>query len=179
MAGFCIVLLMMGFVFPVLIIAVMIFLTVAIITIFNYFMESFALYHLCKNSNYKHPGLAWIPYYNRVILGNFADNKKMGNITFILNIAFLILFFVFICFIDYIPEGIRDAYSTGISIISLITYVLNIILVHLIMKKSIPKVADILTVINVFTFGICKAIILFVLRNNDKILKDKDELYKK
>lgn len=170
MAGFCIVLLMMGFFVPILIIAIMIILVVALITIFNYFMESFALYRLCKNNNYKHPFLAWIPFYNRVILGDFAGNKKMGYATFILNIIYLILFFVFIYFIDYIPEGIRNTLSTGISIISLIVYVLNIILVHIIMKKSISKAADILTVINVFTFGISKAIVLFVLRNNEKLI---------
>jgi len=173
MAGFCIVLLMMGFFLPVLIIAVMIFLTVAVVTIFNYVMESFALYRLCKNSNYKHPALAWIPFYNRVILGDFAGNKKMGYITFILKIVFLVLFIVFLGFIDYIPENIRDIYSNVISIISLITSILNIILVHLIMKKSIPKAADVLTVINVFTFGISKAIILFVLRNNEKLIKQE------
>ena len=170
MAGFCIVLLMMGFFVPILIIAIMVFLVVAVITIFNYFMESFALYRLCKNNNYNHPVLAWIPFYNRVILGEFADNKKMGYATFILNIIYWILFFIFIYFIDYIPEGIRNIWSTGITVISLVTYVLNIILVHLIMKKCIPKAADILTVINVFTFGISKAIVLFVLRNNDKLI---------
>lgn len=170
MAGFCIVLLMMGFFVPILIIAIMVFLVVALITIFNYFMESFALYRLCKNNDYKNPILAWIPFYNRIILGEFADNKKMGYATFILNIIYWILFFIFIYFIDYIPEGIRNAWSTGITVISLVTYVLNIILVHLIMKKCIPKAADILTVINVFTFGISKAIVLFVLRNNDKLI---------
>ena len=173
MAGFCVVLMMMGFFVPILIIAIMIFLVVAVITIFNYFMESFALYRLCKNSNYNHPILAWIPFYNRVILGEFADNKKMGYITFILNIIYWILFFIFIYFIDYIPEGIRNTWSTGITIISLITYILNIILVHLIMKKCIPKAADILTVLNVFTFGISKAIVLFILRNNKKLIKQE------
>lgn len=173
MAGFCVVLMMMGFFVPILIIAVAIILSIAVITIFDYFMESFALYRLCKNNNYKLPILAWIPFYNRVILGEFSDKKKMGYITFILKLIHLLLFIVLIYFINDIPEAYRNIINNLVGVISLITYFLNVIMVHFIMKKSIPKAADILTVLNVFTFGISKAIVLFILRNNKKLIKQE------
>lgn len=173
MAGFCIVLLMMGFFVPILIVVLLFLLVYLMLILFNYIMEGFALYRMCRNSNYAHPITAWIPYYNRIILGDFADNKKMGNILFISKLVSLLL--------QFVVYFILKANGNDVSAVKYINYIvlflsfggyiLDIILVHKIMKKAIPKAADVLTVINIFTFGISKAIILFVLRNNEKLVK--------
>ena len=173
MAGFCVVLMMMGLFLPILIIAVVIISILIVVTLFKYFMESFAIYRMCKNSNYNHPILAWIPFYNRVLLGDFADNKKLGLITFILNIIYLLVFVAFIGFDEYMTKSTMNILSLLITLLAIIIYVLNIVLAHYLMEKSIPKVAVPLSILNVVTFGISKAIILFILRNNKKIIKQE------
>ena len=55
-------------------------------------------------------------------------------------------------------------------IISIVVYILNTYLVHIIMKKTIPKLADILTIVNVFTLGISRGIVLFILRNRKELI---------
>ena len=171
MAGFCVVMMTLGIFLPMLILFFLIFVTFAVIIIFNYFLESFTLYRMCKNCNYKYPLFAWLPFYNRVILGEFADNKKVGYIIFIGRLFELLLSFILIYFVNSISKDFSIFLSCFVIIISIILYILNVVLVHKIMNKTIPKVADILTVINVLTFGISKAIILFILRNNKNLFK--------
>ena len=169
MAGFCIVLMMMGFFLPIFIFAVIIFFTFLIINLFNYFMESFALYRLSKNSNCSYPIISWIPVYNRIILGKYAEAEVIGRSSFIIKVIYLIILFIFMYFKSSLSFDTSRIFGYILLILSVIYYVLNIILVHFIMKKTIPKWADLLTVLNVFTFGISKAIILFILRNNKKL----------
>jgi hypothetical protein len=175
MAGFCIVLLM-GVFSSVILFFIILFLIYLLLCLFNYIMESLAIYRMCKNNNYKHPILAWIPYYNRVLLGDFAESKKMGYITFISHILTLFLV-IFTCyFLDSNSlnnSGIVNFINCSTSVLAIIIYVLNIIMVHRIMKKTIPKAADLLTVLNIFTFGISRCIVLFALRNRKELIKQE------
>lgn len=174
MAGFCVVVLMMGVYIPILIIMLLLLCIFLIYLIFNYFLESFALYRMCKNSNRKHPICAWIPQYNRVILGEFAGNKRLGYILFSLDLILLIVSFFYCHYMTLSKEIITflNYLSLGLS---LTVYVINMVLVHSIMKKTIPKASDILTVLNVFTFGISNSIVLFILRNNKKLYVNEIE----
>jgi hypothetical protein len=170
MAGFCIVMLMMGFFLPVILVILLLCLMFLVIVVFNYFLESFALYRMLKNSNYKYPLLAWVPFYNRVYLGEVAGNKKLGYITFILRVIYLVILFVFSYFMKNYVQEYSNIYSYVIMIISVVVYILNTYLVHIIMKKTIPKLADILTIVNVFTLGISRGIVLFILRNRKELI---------
>ena len=170
MAGFCIVMLMMGFFLPFILVILLLCLMFIVIVVFNYFLESFALYGMLKNSNYKYPIFAWIPFYNRVYLGEVAGNKKLGVITFVLRIIYLIILFVSSYFMKNYVQEYSHIYSYIIMVISVVVYILNTYLVHVIMKKTIPKLADILTIVNVFTLGISRGIVLFILRNRKELV---------
>lgn len=172
MAGFCIVMLMMGFFLPFILVVLLLCLMLLVVIIFNYFLESFALYGMLKNSNYKYPILAWIPFYNRIYLGEVAGKKKLGYITFILRVIYLVILFGSSYFMKNSGQEYSHIYSYIIMIISIVTYILNTYLVHVIMKKTIPKLADVLTVVNVFTLGISRAIILFILRKRKELVID-------
>ena len=174
MAGFCIVMLMMGLFIPFLIIGLLIIFFILVEVVFNYFLESFALYRMCKNNNYTHPALAWIPFYNRIVLGDFADSKKIGYVVCIGRVIETIISFIIIYNYEAIPKDIGNYINDFIIISSLILFILNIILVHKIMSKTIPKAADLLTVLNVLTFGISKSIVLFALRNNKNLIKGEE-----
>ena len=173
MAGFCIVLLM-GMFSSVILFFVILLLAYLLICLFNYFMESFALYRMCQNNKYKYPILAWIPYYNRVLLGDMANDKNKGYIIFILRaISLLLVILVSYLLKDNInnSKGLINMFNNITFIISFIAYILDIMLVHKIMKKTFPNGADVLTVLNVITLGISKSIVLFILRNNKKLIK--------
>ena len=53
-------------------------------------------------------------------------------------------------------------------------FILDIIVSHKIYMKVTKKYGDILTVLNVVSFGILRPIILFVIRNKVKKENDKD-----
>jgi len=73
------------------------------------------------------------------------------------------------------PQSMADtSLNSIISILWLVTFpivfILNIYLSHRIMKKVMPRWADLLTLANVFTAGISRSIILFLLRNRKELL---------
>ena len=58
-------------------------LIIILILLLIYLLESFILYLMYKSSNHN---CAWILQYNRVIIGELVDNKKMGYALFIFDL---------------------------------------------------------------------------------------------
>ena len=83
----------------------------------SYVFESIAAMGMCKNLYYKHSGTAWIPFYNKYLLGKIAGNKALGIIEGVLNLTI-----------------------------------------------------DVLTVVNVLTFGLSRPLILFIVKNKQRIM---------
>ena len=46
----------------------------------NYIFESVFLYAVSKANHYKYPITSWIPFYNKCILGKFADKQGLGKL---------------------------------------------------------------------------------------------------
>ena len=64
----------------------------------SYVFESIAAMGMCKNLYYKHSGTAWIPFYNKYLLGKIAGNKALGIIEGVLNLSIATVAILFFCF---------------------------------------------------------------------------------
>lgn len=162
---------MFAFVMWMAAIAMAIMAVIAICALMNYIFESIFLYRVSQIRNYSHGFLAWIPFLNKLRLGQIAGKKNVGILLTILDIICTACF-AEMCFG---PQSMADTSLNSISsILWLVTFpivfILNIYLSHRIMKKVMPRWADLLTLANVFTAGISRSIILFLLRNRKELL---------
>lgn len=137
-----------------------IFLAIIVYEIAVYIFESVSIMCMCKNLKYKAPIIAWIPFYNKYLLGKIVGNKVLGITLVSLNI-------LTIC--SLIGSYIQTPYSTVSFIIflifSLIVFLLDIIIAHKVYAKSEMKYGDLLTVLSVISIGFLRPIFLFMIRN--------------
>lgn len=141
-----------------------IFLAIIIYKIAVYFFESVSIMCMCKNLKYKAPFAAWIPFYNKYLLGKIAGNKVLGTILALLN-------GLIVC--SLIGSYTQTQYSTVTFVIflicSLVSFLFDIIIAHKIYTKSKIKYSDLLTVFSVISIGILRPIFLFMIRNKINI----------
>ena len=164
---------MFAFVMWMAAIAMAIMAVIAICALMNYIFESIFLYRVSQIRNYSHGDREPDVPRGRAVSGQegFAGKKNVGILLTILDIICTACF-AEMCFG---PQSMADtSLNSIISILWLVTFpivfILNIYLSHRIMKKVMPRWADLLTLANVFTAGISRSIILFLLRNRKELL---------
>lgn len=139
---------------------IIIFLVVIVSMIVTYTFESIALMRMGKNLGYKKPIIAWIPFYNKYLLGKVAGNKPLGIILLIVDMG------IFISFIGYRTVATYQEIFWGTFFLGVfVSFIMNILLSHKIYAKFVGKRADIYTVLGVITFGFLRPIFLFMIRN--------------
>ena len=155
---------MLGMFTSVYLIFLIMFLAIIFYILLNYILESIFLYSVVKRKNYDKKFLCWIPIYNKVIFGDISGNKKIGIWLALIDALIMIL----IIGMNFIFKD-----TTLISLITLFLLItdfcLETLLAHSVIKKAVSKIADILTLLNVFTLGISRPVILFIIRNNKSI----------
>ena len=102
---------------------------------------------------YKNTFTAWIPFYNKYLLGSIAGNKIMGIISGILSFASIYL-------------GIYFYIHKELEIVLFI--ILDTIISHKIYISHTNKYGDILTIFNILSFGLLRPIFLFIIRNKSR-----------
>ena len=141
----------------------------------SYVFESIAAMGMCKNLYYKHSGTAWIPFYNKYLLGKIAGNKALGIIEGVLNLSIATVAVLFFCF--ELEIGILSEIITCIiGLIALLacaiaSFVIDVIISDKIFKNLNIRYSDVLTVVNVLTFGLFRPIILFIFRNKQNTVR--------
>ena len=163
MAGFSIVMLM-GFMSTIFIGFLIAFILFLLYSIICYFFKSAALYRMSKNKNYKFPITSWIPFYNNVNLGKLAGKKAYGWIIFICDLLIIGLI-TLSTYLTYANTYMNKTLTYLASLCMLITLALSIISSNLVIEKALPKAHKVVCIINTFTLGIFKSIILFVIKN--------------
>ncbi|MBR1377032.1 MAG: hypothetical protein IJ565_04390 [Bacilli bacterium] len=139
------------------------FLLIAIYIIYTLYMvityvfDSLAVMNLSNNKI-----KAWIPFYNKYLLGNIANLKVLGII------SALICFIVNIIYISFYKNQ-YSAFSLSVIIIGmLVGYIIEIIIANKIFKESDSKHAKIYTILSVLTLGFSRPICLFLLKKRRK-----------
>lgn len=146
-----------------------IFLAIIFYVIVTYIFESISIMGMSKNLEYRATFTAWIPFYNKYLLSKIAGSKKLGVILALFNIG-------------TVGTGLYCYFQTEFNYIVFIMFlvcifvgfILDIIVSHKIYMKGTKKYGDILTVLNVVSFGILRPIFLFVIRNKVKKENDKE-----
>ena len=133
----------------------------------SYVFESIAAMGMCKNLYYKHSGTAWIPFYNKYLLGKIAGNKALGIIEGVLNLSIATVAVLFFCFeLEIGIIGLIALLACAIA-----SFVIDVIISDKIFKNLNIRYSDILTVVNVLTFGLSRPIILFIVRNKQNTVR--------
>lgn len=158
MGGFSMSILLLAMVgmFWAFVIAIVI---LAIIKLALYVFESFGLMKLNKNLGYKHSWTAWIPIYNKYLLGKIAV-KPWAGVT--LSLLWLIKTVLFI--LGYIFAGINSLLILTI-ILVIVTFIVEMIIVSKLYTKY-SKYNEVLTVFTAVTLGLLEPIFIFAIRNN-------------
>lgn len=161
MAGMS-VLLIMGILSFLFIVFLTIFLVVAIYTIITYVFESIAVMEMLKRKRY----FAWIPFYNKYLLGNCAGYKKGGMLSSMIH--FCASFLGIYC---YVLNELKWVTFLTFLILLFLGFIFDMIIAHKIYTKA-SKYADLFTVFSVLTLGFLRPIFLFLFRK-----KIKDEVF--
>ncbi len=162
MGGFSVVVLMsiLSFIY---LFFIAVFAGVVLYTIISYIFQGIAIMCMSKNMGYKYPFTAWIPFYNKYLLGKIAGNKIMGVISGVLSLISVCLGIYF-----FIHKNSEILIFAAIVICLIITFITDTIIAHGIYKSHIKKCGDILTVFNILSLGLLRPIFLFIIRNKQK-----------
>ncbi len=161
----------MGVVFTIVILIIIVF--VFFWGTIKYILNSIFIYTNLKKINYKFPLLAWVPIYNDYLFGKLVHRKIMG-----ITIFWGIIFYIISIFLPY-NINVNRLFSNIVCIVFYTCVLLKLILVHKVLKNTIPKYAILITVFNILTYGIVGAIALVIVRdkfqykNESLILKKK------
>ena len=109
------------------------------------------------------PALAWIPFYNKYLLGKIAGKKIQGAFSGILTI-------VMIGTGAYCYRTLTmDNLIFGTFLVSAILgFILDLVIAYSIYKNTVPKWKDVLLVVSILSGGLLRPVILFGLRKKVK-----------
>lgn len=159
MGGFSVVLLMSIFSFMFLFFLA-VFAGVAIYTVVSYAFESIFIMARRKKSGYRCSFTAWIPFYNKYLLGKIAGSSTLGAVTGVL--ALVSVGLSTYLYIHREPELVPFMI---LALILLVVFILNTIIAHRVYAKSAGKYSDALTILSVLSLGLLRPVFLFALRN--------------
>ena len=162
------VLLLLGILSTIFWFFVAIFFIIAIYLLITYIFESVAISRINKNQKCNTTFTAWIPFYNKCILGKVADKQGLGKL--LCGIDVLVFLLIIISYYaTNLPAGVNTMIFFLIIVLLVLSFIFNVVLSHHIMKKVTGKFVDLLTILNVLTLGFSRSIILFIIRNQKKL----------
>lgn len=141
---------------------------VFIYMIIAYLFESSAIMRFRKNLGNKKNIIAFIPFYNKYLLGKISDNKPLGIVLSFTSILGVISFILFYCMNS-------SFYFWLFLILSFISFLLENIISSDIFKKY-SKYNVVFTVFSILSLGILRPIFLFALRSATLIDNDNSNI---
>ena len=149
------VLFLMGILSAIFLFFVVIFMAMIFTYMIGYLFEGLTVSSYLSEKRY----LAWIPFYNKYLLGNIAGDHQLGIVSAICSAPTIIIGYILFMMgeLNYTLFGI-------FLVILIIGFIVDhIIAYHYISQRS--KYANILIIISVLTLGIVRPIILFILKD--------------
>ena len=143
---------------------VAIFLILMAYLLFTYVFESIALMQIYKNAHDSRYWQAWIPFYNKYLLGKAAHSNRLGGILALNNCLIILLGFYFYHF-----QSFHAVLFVVFLLLLLCGFVLDCFLSHKIFKQVSARYADILTLFSVLSLGVLRVIFLFLIRKSSSI----------
>ncbi|MEE0741343.1 MAG: hypothetical protein U0M21_03575 [Emergencia sp.] len=168
------VFILLGFLSSMYILFLLIFAGIILYLLINYIFEGTMLYTVAKRENTAQRIQVWIPCWNKTLLGDSAGKLRQGRILAAIDLLIL-LGVLSMCFTGSLLEQISGVVLLAVLVMAVVSFILNIYLAHHIYKKVTPKLADILTLVSVFTVGFGRPVILFIIRNHENLIGDEPE----
>ena len=136
------------------------FAAVVLYAVISYIFEGFSSAALRKKAGYTRTGTAWIPFYNKYLLGKAAGCKGLGAASGVLTL----LTFCLCAWLYVYREPETTVFALlGVSVFA--DFIVDTIIAHGIFKSRMRKYGDVLTVANVLTLGLLRPILIFAVRN--------------
>ena len=161
MGGFSVVVLMsiLSFIY---LFFIAIFVAVVLYIIMSYTFQGISIMCMSKNMGYKNAFTAWIPFYNKYLLGKIVGNKIMGGISGILSFLSICLGARF-----FINKELEIVLFIILVISLIITFILDTIIAHRI-YKSRAQIQRYINCINILSLGLLRPIFIFITRNKNE-----------
>lgn len=140
------------------------FIFIVIYLLITYLFESMTLFRICKSRGDQVAFLAFVPSYQKYLLGMIAKKKWIGSILMIVDIL-VIAFFLYSCCTQVLLEWMLLV----LLFLLFVSFILNTVIAHYIFKLTNIRYADILTVFSILSFGLLRPIFLFLLRNRSEL----------
>lgn len=139
---------------------VAIFAAAAVYSLISYVFQGISIMCMGKNRGYKTAFTAWIPFYNKYVLGKIAGNPIIGGIAGMLSFVSICSGVLFIC------KEWAEIVVFAVFVISLMTtFILDAVIAHNIYTSRTNRYGDVLSVLHVLSFGLLRLIFLFARRN--------------
>ena len=151
---------LLGILTSVYLFFVALFAAVVLYAIISYTFEGISIMSMRKRAGYKSSFTAWIPFYNKYLLGKAAGCKGPGAASGVLT---ALVFFCCVWFYIYREPEAAVFALLGVSLF--VTFIVDTIIAHRIYKSRMRKYGDVLTVVNVLTLGLLRPILIFAVRN--------------
>lgn len=149
------VLFLMGILSTIFLFFVFIFISMVFVYIIGYLFEGLTVSSYLTEKRYQ----AWIPFYNKYLLGNITGEHQLGIVSAICSVPGIIMGYVLFMIgeLNYVLFGI-------FLLILIVGFIVDhIIAYHYISQRS--RYANVLIVISVLTLGILRPIMLFILKD--------------
>lgn len=159
MGGFSVVILM-GLFFMAGLFLVAFLAAVVIYTVISYVFDGISFMCMGKSLGYKNVFTAWIPFYNKYLLGKISGDPVFGAASCVLSLVPVIMGLVFYF---YAEAGIVLLVVSAVSLI--VVFICDTFMCQKIYRSRAEKYGDLLMIFHAITLGLLRPIFLFALRN--------------
>ena len=153
------VLVLLGFLSGLYMLFIAVFFVAVLYLIINYVFEALAVLGMRESRGDRAPALAWIPIYNKYLLGEIAGKKVLGVFSGIFTL-------VMIGTGAYCYRTLTmDRLIFGTFLVSAILgFILDLVIAYRLYKNVVPKWKDVLLLLSILSGGLLRPVILFGLR---------------
>jgi hypothetical protein len=161
--GFISVLFLFGTISFIVMLFMAIFIGIILYTVISYVFESISATCICKKMQYKGYKAAWVPFYNKYLLGKAAENPTFGAVSGVLNLVTVALSIY--CYLKTVTNPI----VVGLVVLgATIEFACDTAIAHKLYKSTEARYSDVLTIFTILSLGILRPIFLFLVRNKVK-----------
>ena len=124
----------------------------------TYLFESIAMMVMSEKLHYKWKIKAWIPLYNKYLLGEISGNKILGMMLAISSFLIIVL-------VSYFYFNQTTVILIIILFLTLFNFALDTVISHQIFKKTVPRICNVLTIFSILSLGLLRPIFILFLSN--------------
>ena len=165
MGGFSVVLLT-GMLSVIFFFYIAVLVSVFLYSLISYTFESIALMRMSCGMK----AAAWIPFYNKYLLGKTAGKRVLGALS-----AILTLVQVSVSLYFYLWQKFEPYLFALLLLCTVLNFVFNAVMANRIFSDRAGKYSDILTAVNIITLGLLQSVFIFAVRNKP----DKEQIYQR